>query len=109
MMELYGYIKDNVVYLLSLWANEKIANEIGANFLYLMLAIWLTWLVVNTYVIRPINGSLFGGLVSSANREERKSYESFEKRKERNDGYSERYKKAHAVPIRHSRYENING
>lgn len=105
MMDLYGYIKDNVVYLLSLWANEKIANEIGANFLYLMLAIWLTWLVVNTYVIRPINGSLFGGLASAGNREERKSYESYEKRRERSDTYSDRYKQEHTAPVRHSRYE----
>lgn len=71
MMPFFEFMKEQVVYLLSLWANEDIANAIGANFLYIMLAIWLTWIVVNTYLVRPISGSLFGSAVTNERRNAR--------------------------------------
>lgn len=64
MMAIFDYIKDNVVYLLSLWADQRVADMIGANFLYIILSIWLTWLVVNMFIIRPVSGSLFGDMVN---------------------------------------------
>lgn len=83
MIEFFNYIKDNIVYLLSLWADEKIADMIGANFLYLILTIWLTWIVVNMYLIRPLSGSLFGTGTTQASQYEskRKKEEKIEEQK----------------------------
>lgn len=113
MMQLFEYIGNNVVYLLSLWADKNVAKMIGANFLYIMLSIWIVWCVVNIFVIRPMDATL-GGLYTdhvrahnrearynasrldrdareSARRQERESYAYYKANRSRGEAYSARY------------------
>lgn len=61
IVDLMEFIVDNVRRLLSLWADSRLENAIGANFLYVMLSVWLVWLMVNIFLIRPLpGGGLFG-------------------------------------------------
>lgn len=75
IIDLMEFIVDNVRRLLSLWADSKLENAIGANFIYIMLSVWLVWLMVNIFLIRPLpGGGLFGtNRVRASSRSSRRS------------------------------------
>ncbi len=65
MMPFFEYMIDQVRRLLSLWADPKIEEAIGANFLYIILTIWIMWIMINMFLIRPLSGGNLFGVVSA--------------------------------------------
>lgn len=63
MISLVDYIFSNVEYLISLMTDSKVASAIGANFFYIILSLWVFWLMINFFLLRPMPG---GNLVDKA-------------------------------------------
>lgn len=63
MIPFFEYMVDQIRRLLSLWSDDRLTEAIGANFLYIVLSIWLFWMMVNFFLIRPMPG---GGLYADA-------------------------------------------
>lgn len=74
MISFFEYIMTNIRYLLSLWDDSRLTAVIGANFLYLILSIWIFWIMVNLFLIHPnVGGGLFGSIKGSNIKSESRS------------------------------------
>lgn len=74
MIDLIEHILFYVRQLLSLLADEKLTKYFGgANLLYIFVALWVSWQLINFFLLRPMPGGSLntkGGSSAAASQEE---------------------------------------
>lgn len=55
MANYYLIISDYFMKLVNVMIDNRITNFIGLNFAYILIAVWVMWICVNIFLIRPIS------------------------------------------------------